>query len=108
MKIYIDSEYRCHSTNPDNTFREFETDFFNNKCTTFIEGYRFIPFDESWTRSDGIIFTGQMISPWKNYDELDAVQREYERQLLEEAQKELAELDAALLDAQYESLIGGL
>ena len=25
--IYIDSEYRCHTTNPDGTFREVETDF---------------------------------------------------------------------------------
>ena len=84
MAIYIDSECKCHTTNPDGTFREVETDFFNGKCQTFIEGYRFVPSGESWTRSDGEVFTGEMIAPWKDYAELDSAQREYERQLLSE------------------------
>lgn len=84
MKIYIDSEYKCQTVNTDGTFREIETDFFDGKCDTFIEGYRFVPTGERWERSDGAVFTGEMITPWKPYDELDAVQREYERQLLDE------------------------
>lgn len=51
MEIYIDIEYHCHTTNSDGTFREVKTDFFNGKCQTFIEGYRFIVLDESWTHS---------------------------------------------------------
>lgn len=80
--IYIDSEFKCHTSNLDGTFREVETDFFYGKCQAFIEGYRFIPNGESWTRSDGIVFTGEMIAPFKPYAELDAAQREYERQLI--------------------------
>lgn len=100
-------DYKCHIANND-TLREVETKFFNNKCDTFIEGYRYIPADESWTRSDGIVFQGEMIVPWKSYDELDVVQREYERQLLKEYEENLAELDAALLDIQYNNLVEDL
>lgn len=78
MTIYIDSEYRCHTTNPDGTFREIETDFFDGKCATFIEGYRFVPSGESCTRSDGVVFHGEMIAPFKSYGELAAAQRQYE------------------------------
>ena len=84
MKIYIDFEFKCHTTNPDGSFREIESDFFEGKCQIFIEGYRFVPSGESWTRSDGVLFTGEMIAPWKDYNELDTAQREYERQMLEE------------------------
>ena len=90
--IYVDSEFKCHTTNPDGTFREVEAPFFDDKCTTFIEGYRFVPAEESWIRSDGVIFTGEMISPWKPYDELHAIQREYEKQILNEYKESLLEL----------------
>lgn len=79
--IYIDSEFKCHTSN-DGTMRVVETDFFDGKCDAFIEGYRFIPSGESWTRSDGAVFHGEMIAPWKDYAELDTAQRAYERQLL--------------------------
>ena len=78
MKVYIDSDFKCHITNPDSTYREVETDFFNGKCVTFIEGYRFVPADESWKRSDGVVFHGEMIAPWKNCNELAAAQSQYE------------------------------
>ena len=77
--IYLDHEYMCHVTN-NGTMTAVETDFFDGKCDTFIEGYRFVPKDGSWTRSDGIVFRGEMITPWKDYKELDDAQREYERQ----------------------------
>ena len=107
-RIYIDSEFKCHTTNPNGTFREIETDFFDGKCAVFIEGHRFVPANEEWTRSDGYVFRGEMITAWKDYSELDAAQREYERNLLAEYKAELSALDAALLDAQYNMLIGGL
>lgn len=82
MKIYIDSECRCHINNPDGTFREVETNAFDGKCDAFIEGYRYIPSGESWTRSDGVVFTGEMIAPWKDYALLDAAQRLHELALI--------------------------
>lgn len=82
--IYIDSEFKCHTTNPNGTFREVEEEFFDGKCDAFIEGYRFVPSGESWTREDGVVFRGEMIAPWKDYSELDNAQREYENQRLTE------------------------
>ena len=81
--IYIDSDFKCHTVN-DDTMTAVETDFFDGKCGAFVEGYRFVPSGENWTRSDGVVFTGEMIAPWKPYEELDAAQREYERQRLAE------------------------
>jgi hypothetical protein len=81
--IYIDSEFKCYVSD-DGTMTAVETDFFDGKCDTFIEGYRVVPAGESWTRSDGVVFYGEMVAPWKDYNELDAAQREYERQLLAE------------------------
>lgn len=87
--IYIDSDFKCH-TSDDGTMTAVETGFFNGKCQTFIEGYRLVPSGKSWTRSDGVVFHGEMIAPWKDYRELDAVQREYERQKLADAEAALA------------------
>lgn len=89
MKIYVDSEFRCHTTNPDSVFTAVETDFFDGKSTEYIEGYRLVPQGGSWTRHDGRVFYGQMIAPWKPYSELDQVQREYERE-------QAADMQAAL------------
>ena len=85
MKIYVDSNYHCHTNNLDNNFRETATDFFDGKCQTFIEGY-------CYDDSKGYV----QIYPWKPYAELDAAQREYERQLLVEYESALAEIEKAL------------
>lgn len=95
--VYIDSYFKCHVSD-DGTMTPAETTFFDGKCDTFIEGYRFIPAGESWTREDGVGFQGEMIAPWKDYAELDNAQREYERQLLAELQANsipVADLEAA-------------
>ena len=47
--IYIDSAYRCHTVN-DGTMTAVETEFFDGKCQTFIEGYCFIPSGQTWIR----------------------------------------------------------
>lgn len=86
--IYIDSDFKCHAENGDGRVA-VETDFFDGKCTEFIEGYRFVPAGETWTREDGVEFAGEMVCPWTDYAELDAAQREYERQ-------QLADMKAAL------------
>ena len=88
MLVYIDSEYKCHVIN-DGNMTPVETEFFNDKCPTFIEGYRFIPSGETWVREDGITFTGEMISPWKDYSELDVAQRKYEREQFNEYKESL-------------------
>lgn len=77
MKIYIDTEFKCHTKN-DGTMREIETNFFIDKCKAYIEGYRFVPDGETWIREDGKEFHGLMISPWKNYCGLLTVQEAYE------------------------------
>ncbi len=89
MKVYIDAEFKCHLTGDDTT-TAVETDFFNSKCESFIEGYRFIPEGKSWTRSDGEVFRGEMIAPLNDFDKLDAVQRDYERERLADAESALA------------------
>lgn len=84
MKIYIDSEFKCHTTNPDGIFREVEELFFEGKCDTFVTGFRLKPKGETWVREDGEVFSGgKMIAPWKNYDELAAAQAQYERDMAE-------------------------
>ena len=81
--IYLDSEFKCHIAN-DGTMTAVETDAFNGMCDTMIEGYRFVPEGDVWIREDGEVFVGDMVSPLKDYSELDEAQRVYERQLLDE------------------------
>ena len=79
MIIYIDDECRCHTTNPDGVYRAFEVPFFDGKCKTFIEGHRYCPQGESYTREDGEVFDGECRTPWELYNELAAAQAQYER-----------------------------
>ena len=105
MKIYIDSDYKCHISD-DGTMTAVETDFFDGKCSQYIDGYRFVPAGGTWVREDGTIFRGEMIAPWKPWEELDAYQRAYERQQLEEANAQNAQLletMAAMVEEVYES-----
>lgn len=88
MIVYINSEFKCHLEN-DGTMTEVQTNFFDGKCKEFIEGYRFVPADKSWTREDGIVFAGEMATPFKPYSELDEAQRVYETSLLSETQEAL-------------------
>lgn len=90
MTIYIDDDYKCHVTD-DGTTTAVETDAFDGMCTEYIEGYRFVPTGQTWMREDGVAFTGEMISPWRPWAELDAAQREYERQQLADMQAALSE-----------------
>ena len=79
--IYLDSEFKCHAAD-DGTRNAVETDFFDGKCDAFMEGYRFVPSGESWTRSDGAVFTGCMIAPWQDHSALDAAQRSFEQEMI--------------------------
>lgn len=95
MTIYIDSDCRCHATG-DGTMTALETDVFEGKCDAYIEGYHFVPAGVSWTRPDGVVFSGEMVAPWKPFEELDAAQRAYEREMLRQYEQALAEIEAAL------------
>lgn len=91
MKVYIDNGYKCHISDY-GTMTAVETDAFDGKCDIFIEGYRFVPQGESWTREDGVVFEGEMVSPWKDYTELDEAQRVYEQQQMADMKNALNEL----------------
>ena len=93
--IYIDSDFKCHLTD-DGTCVPVETDFFDGKCDAYIEGFRFVPEGQSWTREDGTVFRGEMAAPWRPWPELDKQQREYERELLRQYEQAFAEIEEAL------------
>ena len=79
MKIYLDSDYRCHLTN-DGTMQEVDLELFNGKCQTYIEGHRYIPPHESWLRNDGVRFYGEMLAPFIDYRLLEQAQFNYEKE----------------------------
>lgn len=88
MIIYVDREYKCYTIAADDR-KEVETEAFDGKCTEYIEGYRFVPAGETWVREDGVCFYGEMVSPWKPYDELERAQIAYEKAQYEAAIDEL-------------------
>ena len=103
--IYIDSDFKCHLSD-DGTMTPVETDFFDYICDTMLEGYRFVPAGETWTREDGEVFDGEMIAPWKPWLDLDDAQREYERELITEltAENETLIADMAqMIEEVYQS-----
>lgn len=91
MTIYIDTGFKCHTVTGDG-LTAVETDFFDGKAPGYIEGYRFVPEGMSWVREDGAVFAGEMVSPWMPWEQLEEIQREYERT---QGTAALEELDAA-------------
>lgn len=77
MRIYLDSDFRCHLSDGGG-MRMIETDVFDGKCAAYIEGYRFVPAGESWTRSDGAVFFGEMVAPAESSSALDRAQAQHE------------------------------
>ena len=90
MTIYIDNDYKCH-TSPGDGLTAVETNVFDGKCRQYIEGYRFVPAGQSWTREDGEVFHGEMIAPWRDSSILDELQALYD-----EEQAKQADMAAAL------------
>lgn len=103
MKIYIDSDFKCHVATADG-LTAVETDYFVGKCQAYIEGYRFVPAGQTWTRPDGVVFQGEMVSPWKPWRELDSAQRAYEQEQLESMTAQNAEYETAL--SEIEAALG--
>ena len=88
MTIYIDSDYKCYVSAAEGR-GEITTDVFDGKCPEWIESYRFIPDGETWVESNGEMFRGEMIAPWKDLSEAYAAQAAYVTQQLEAAQEAL-------------------
>lgn len=97
MTIYIDRDYKCH-TSPADGLIAVETDAFDGKCRQCIEGYRFVPAGKSWEREGGEVFTGEMIAPWRDYSLLAELQTLYE-----EEQAKATEEIAAIVEEVYNS-----
>ena len=104
MKIYIDSDFKCHVA-PAEGLREFETKSFSNVPDAYVEGYRYVPSGETWVRKEPIYdmnhdvvgeseteFMGEMLAPWKPWEELDKILREYEKAQNRELTAQNAEL----------------
>ena len=95
MTIYIDDDYKCHVSNADGR-RAVETNFFDGKCTEWIESYRIVPDGETWMRGDGEVFKGEMISPWKDLSEAYTAQIAYLERQNAQYEAALTEIEAAL------------
>ena len=89
MTIYIDSDCKCH-TSPGDGLTAVETSAFDGKCRQYIEGYRFVPAGQSWTREDGQVFHGEMIAPLRPYDILAEFQTLYEEEQAKQAETQEA------------------
>ena len=101
MTIYIDNDYKCHVTD-DGTRRAFDVPFFVGNCNEFIEGYRYVPAGETWTRADGEVFNGEMITPCRDYSQISEIQTAVDRaqaqaqQTINEYEQALSEIEIAL------------
>lgn len=95
MTIYIDSDYKCYVSAAEGR-RAIETGFFDGKCEEWIESYRFVPEGETWTREDGEVFEGEMVTPWKDLSEAYAAQAAYVTAQNAQYEVALTEIEAAL------------
>lgn len=109
MTVYIDTDFKCY-TSPAEGRTPIETDYFDGKCDAYIEGYRYVPSGESWTREDGEVFTGEMIVPATDWQTLDDAQAAYEREQYQTLATENAALAAnlAALDESYQEGVNSL
>lgn len=94
VTIYIDSDYKCYVSAAEGR-RAIETNEFDGKCPEWIESFRFVPADETWTRGDGEVFTG-MMAPWKDLGEAYAAQTAYLAAQNEQYEAALSEIEVAL------------
>ena len=94
MIIYLDDQFKCR-TEAAEGLRAFEGPFFDGKCRAYIEGTRYVPPGETWTRSDGEEFAGEMISPC-----IDSRVREAYQQQYEESQRTINEYEVALTEIE--------
>lgn len=85
MTVYIDELRHCHTDNADGR-QAVEDEFFDGRAPEAIVGYMCT-----------LGVNGErMISPWQPWEQLDATQREYERQQLAQYESALSEIETAL------------
>ncbi len=84
MTVYIDELGHCHTDNADGR-QAVEDEFFDGRAPDAIEGYM-------CTLG---VNKERMISPWQPWEQLDAAQREYEREQYEDMRAALAESPTA-------------
>lgn len=95
MTIYIDSDYKCYVSAAEGR-RAVETDAFNGKCAEWIESYRYVPAGETWVESNGVMFHGEMVAPWKDLSDAYAAQAAYVTAQNAQYEAALTEIEAAL------------
>lgn len=99
MTIYIDKDFRCFAELGEG-MEAVETGFFDGKAPGYIEGYRFIPAGHSWTGEDGTVYLGEAAFPVTDWEALDKIQREYEREQIPALTTQNAEYEAALSEIE--------
>lgn len=82
MTVYIDNDYKCHAEAGEG-LRAVEIPFFDGKCPAYINGTRYVPAGETWIRSDGKVFAGEMMTPCIDSRIREAYQAQYEANLAE-------------------------
>ena len=85
MLVFIDKDYKCHTKNLAN-YRLVNVPYFDGKCETFIEGFRYIPNGEKYKKETGEIITGKALLPFKDLILLETIQRLYEEFLVYKAE----------------------
>lgn len=95
MTIYIDSDYKCYVSAADGR-RAIETNEFDGKCEEWIESFRFVPAGETWTQDNGVMFRGEMVTPWKDLSEAYVAQADYAEHRNTQYEAALTAIEAAL------------
>lgn len=84
MSFFIDSECKCHVSNPDGIYTAIEAPpELAGKAPAYIEGFRVKPEGYTFVREDGKEFgpDGYSISPWEDLTLLNRFQAQYEAQI---------------------------
>lgn len=76
--IYLNSNFECSTVKKADTVQSVQTAIFDGKCNKYIEGFRYIPKGQTWTRGDGVQFTGEMVAPFKDFTYLEMAQSIYD------------------------------
>lgn len=95
MTIYIDEDYKCYVSAGDGR-RAIETNAFDGKCPEWIESCRFVPTGETWVQDNGVMFRGEMVTPWKELGEAYVAQSEYLSGQNTQYEAALSEIETAL------------
>lgn len=71
--FYIDSDFKCYKEFDEGRIL-VQSEFFNDKCKSFLEGHRFIPQTYCWTSESGEEIWGEAVIPMIDSAILDSYQ----------------------------------